>query len=649
MKQYNFFQIVVTVCLMIFVSDSFAQKDEAPLLKINGNSYSVDEFDYIYKKNNSLSQYPVSRKEYLDLFVNYKLKVNEAIAQGMDTTSSFKKELAYYRNEVAKPYLTDKKALNDLVKEAYARMQEEVDVSHILIRLPQNAYPEDTLKAFEKITGIRKNIIDGVDFETMALEYSEDPSVKKNKGHLGYITVFMTVYPFESAAYNTPVGDISPVVRTSYGYHIVKVNAKRESRGEIKVAHIMKVVPKNASPDVQQKAKNEIDSIYQLLQDGADFKTLAEKLSDDRNSAAKGGELEWFSTGKMIPEFADAAFMIPENGEYSTPVRSRVGWHIIYRIDKRGIKPYDELKDELEKKISKSKRSLSGKTETVKRLKKENDFRVDSATVEYLKKTFLTKGISTEKFYEKLEGFNEPLCYFADTTLFLGDFANYLKKGRKVKAGTSPLLLENALNDFFNDELIDFEKAHLEEKYPEFRYLVNEYHDGLLIFEISQKEIWNKATADTAGLRKFFEDNSEKYAIPEKFTGDIFFCRNKKTLKEIEKLTENTNTVIDTASLKKMHGIDFLLRSGEFVKGEDPLYDAVLWKVKPDEKIQYPEGYSKSCFFGKFTDGKPVEFDSVKGLVLADYQTFIEKEWIYRLKEKFKPEINYVVFRKSKR
>ena len=649
MKGYNFLKVAVAVLAINFASDAPAQKHDTPLLVINGNSYSVEEFDYIYDKNNSLSQNPVSRKEYLDLFVNYKLKVNEAVDRGMDTVSSFKKELAYYRNELAKPYLTDKKALDDLVKEAYARMQEDVDVSHILIKLPKNAFPEDTLKAYEKISEIRKKIIDGADFETMALEYSEDPSVKKNKGHLGYITVFMTVYPFESAAYNTPVGEISPVVRTSYGYHIVKVNAKRESRGEIKVAHIMKVVPRNAPPDVQQKAKNEIDSVYQLLQNGGDFKALAAKFSDDRNTAAKGGELEWFSTGKMIPEFADAAFLIPENGEYSKPVRSRVGWHIIYRIDKRGLKPYDELKEELEKKISNSRRSLSGRSSTVKRLKKENYFKVDSATVEYLKKTFLVKGITNDVFYERLDAFKEPLCHFADTTLFLSDFVNYLKKRRDVKIGVSPILLENAMNSFFDDELIEYEKAHLEEKYPEFRYLVNEYHDGLLIFEISQKEIWNKAAADTAGLRKFFEDNSEKYAVPEKFTGDIFFCRNKKTLKEIERLAENTNGGIDTVAVKKIPGIDFELRTGEFAKGEKPLYDAVLWKVKPAKKVEYPKGYRISCFFGKFTDGKPVEFEDVKGLVLADYQAFIEKKWIDSLKEKFKPEVNNVVFRKSKR
>ncbi len=631
---------------IIFISE--AQNEETPLLQINGNSYTIDEFNYIFDKNNSISKEPVSRKEYLDLFVNYKLKVNEAIAQGLDTMPNFKKELSYYRNELSKPYLMDKKATEGIAKEAYARMLEDVDVSHILIRLPKNPFPEDTLKAYKKISEVREKIINGADFETMAVKYSEDPSVKTNKGRLGFISVFQTVYPFETAAYNTPVGEISPIVRTSFGYHIVKVNAKRESRGEIKVAHIMVVVPRDALMDKQEELKNKIDSIYQLLQDGGDFGQLAKKYSDDRNSAEKGGELKWFGTGRMIAEFADAAFEIPNNGEYSKPVKTRVGWHIIYRIDKRGIKPYDEVKEEITTKISNGERALSGKTATIKRLKEENNFKVDSSTIEFLKTSFSAPKITNSEFYTKLGGYKNPLCSIADTTLLLADFSEYLKKDRTFKAGSSPLVLDSKLTDFFNNKLISYEKAHLEEKYPEFRYLMNEYYDGLLIFDISQKEIWNKASNDSIGLHKFFNNNKEDYFTPEKFNGSIFFCKNKKSVKLIKGFIKDSVTIQDVDSLKSIIGENFVYESGEYVKGENSLYDAALWNIKPDKKVDYPENYTKTCYFGSFTEKVPLEFDDIKGLVIADYQTFVEKEWINKLKEKYKPVINKSVLKKSK-
>ncbi len=649
MNNLNVLKIIFLTFFVNFIFISKAQNTETPLLIINDNSYSVEEFNYIYDKNNSISKEPVSNVEYIELFVNYKLKVTEAIAQGFDTLPNFKKELAYYCNELAKPYLMDKKATEDIAKEAYGRMLEDVDVSHILLRLPKNAYPGDTLKAFNKISEIRGKIIDGADFEQMAIKYSEDPSVKKNRGRLGYISAFQTVYPFESAAYSTSTGEVSPVVRTSFGYHIVKVNGKIKSPGEIKVAHIMKVVPRDVLKEEQDIVKNKIDSIYQLLQNVEDFKLLAEKYSDDRNSAAKGGELDWFSTGRMIPEFADAAFAIPNNNEFSEPVRTRVGWHIIYRLDKRGVKPYADLKDNLLDRISNGERSLSGKTATIKRLKKENDFKIDISTVEFLKKNFATTGITITEFYNKLESYKDTFCSIADTTLYLSDLENYLKKSRGFNVGVSPVDLDSKLNDFYDDKLIEYEKAHLEEKYPQFKYLMNEYYDGLLIFEISQKEIWNKAATDSVGLLKFFEDNRKKYFTPEKFNGSIFFCKNKKSLKVIKEHVKDSITSQDVDTLKSMCGNNFVYRSGEYVNGDNALYDAALWNVKPNEKIVYPEGYSKICFFGKFMGKKPLEFDDVKGLVIADYQTYIEKEWIKQLKEKYKPIVNLALLKKSKR
>jgi peptidyl-prolyl cis-trans isomerase SurA len=524
-------------------------------------------------------------------------------------------------------------------------MLEEVDVSHILIMIPKNPFPEDTLKAYKKITDIRNEILNGADFEETAFRYSEDPSAKKNRGHLGYITVFQTVYPFETAAYTTPVGKISPIIKTSFGYHIIKVNAKRKSPGEIKVAHIMKVIPRNASPEVQAKAKHEIDSVYTLLQNGADFKELARKFSDDRNTGPDGGELNWFGTGRMIPEFAEAAFALKDNGDISGPVRTRVGWHIIKKIDQREIKPFEEQKDELVKKVSNSKRALAGKTSTIKRLKKDNGFKVDSTTLKAVKELFAKNGISKEGFVTELQNPPETLCTIGDSTFTTAALAVYLNNSKSLKPGSSPLELDKKINDFLNESIIAVENANLEKKYPEFRYLLNEYHDGLLIFEISQNEIWNKASADSAELRRYYEEHKEKYVTPDKFSGNIFFCKNKKALNTIESLVKDSVTQSSLDSLKSILGKDFIHKSGEFEKGTDDAVDAALW----DTKAKLPDNMKKSCFYGHFEKGRQQKFENVKGLVIADYQSFIEKNWMNSLKEKYKPEVHYNALKKSKK
>ena len=644
MKNNSFHRLIILFLISVSYFSN-AQNKETPLLEINGKTYSLEEFNFIYDKNNSISKEPLTKKEYLDLFVNYKLKVTEAMAQGMDTMPGFRKELEYYKDELAKPYLNDKKATEEVAREAYNRMLEEVDVSHILIMVPKNPFPEDTLKAYNKIKEIRDKIINGADFEEMAFRYSEDPSAKKNRGRLGYISVFQTVYPFETAAYTTPVGEISPIVRTSFGYHIVKVNDKRKSPGEIKVAHIMKVVPRNAGNEEKEKAKQQIDSIYNLLQNGEEFSTLAEKFSDDRSSAPKGGELNWFGTGRMIPEFAEAAFALKNNGDYSKPVRTRVGWHIIKKIDQRDIKPYEEQKDELIKKVSNGKRALSGRTATLKRLKKENGFSIDSSTVSDIKELFSQKEKTREQIFTLLKENKKPLCTIGEETLNSDNFAEYIENDKSIKPGISPLLLDKKLNDYFDEKIIEYEKAHLEDKYPDFRYLINEYHDGLLIFDISQKEIWNKASSDSTGLKEYYETHKDKYVTPEKFTGDIFFCKNKKALNIIENIIKDSVTQNKIDSLKTILGDNFTHRSGEFEKGEDEMIDAALWGIR----TKNTGVFKKHCHFGDFEESRQQDFEDVKGLVIADYQNYIEQNWIKSLKEKYKPVIHYEVLKKSKK
>jgi peptidyl-prolyl cis-trans isomerase SurA len=303
---------------------AMAQDKSAAVLTIDGEATSLEEFENIFRKNNRDSAISrLSLDEYMELFINFKLKVKEARELGMDTVSKFKTELEGYRAQLARPYLTDTDKLNDLVQEAYRNMGEEVRAMHILVNCAANAAPADTIKAYNRIAALRERVVNGEDFTSVAKSQggSDDPSVKDNGGDLGYFTAFQMVYPFEQAAYSTPVGKVSQPVRTRYGYHILYVVDKRKARGEIRVAHI--VVKPKAEANGELNAQTKIQEIYQKLKSGeSTFEELSAKFSDDASSAKKGGELPWFGTGKMVAEFEDAAFSILKDGDFSEPFKT---------------------------------------------------------------------------------------------------------------------------------------------------------------------------------------------------------------------------------------------------------------------------------------------------------------------------------------
>ncbi|MCD6354670.1 MAG: peptidylprolyl isomerase, partial [Prolixibacteraceae bacterium] len=365
-----------------------AQPDET-LITIGKNKIGKAEFERIYKKNNNNlynESDKKSPKDYLDLFINFKLKVIEAENLKMDTSKAFINELAGYRKDLAAPYLTDVKFNEQQVKEMYRRMTKEVNADHILFNVKPNATPEEEKTVYEKALKVRKEILAGKDFNEAAAGYSDDPSAKTNKGHLGYFSAFQMVAPFENGAFTTPVGEISQPIRSRFGYHLIKVNDVRENRGEIEVAHIMKMFPQGATNEVRRKLKAEIDSIYQLLQNGANFDELAKTLSDDKRSAAQGGKMPWFSDGRMVPEFADAAFAIKNCGEYTKPIETPFGYHIIKKLDFRPVPSFEKAKADIEKKIKKDpERSVSSKKAFIDKLKKEYRYTEYDKNIEKLK------------------------------------------------------------------------------------------------------------------------------------------------------------------------------------------------------------------------------------------------------------------------
>ncbi len=454
---------------------------------------------------------------------------------GLDTTADFIKELAGYRTELAAPYLTDITFDDKLIEEMYKRMTKEVNASHILIALPENPSPEDTLAAYGKISEIRRQILGGLNFNEAAVKFSQDPSVSQNRGDLGWFTVFQMVYPFENAAYTTPPGEVSQPFLTRYGYHLLKVNDVRNSEGEMHVAHIMIGYIQGATPEQKESARQKADSIYNLLQQSGNFSELALKYSDDKRSASDGGDIPWFGRSFMIPEFSNPAFELKNNGDISKPVDSGFGYHIIKRLDHKPVPAFSEVKGEIQEKIKKdSDRSIYSKEAFINKLKHDYNFtRNQDAVDDILKKSVSWFQKENPEIPTELN--NNPVLFsFADVTYSALQWAEYLRKMAVTSALSNPQRIAELYNMCENQSIIAYQDSHLEEKYPEFRSLMQEYHDGMLLFSISDSKIWQRASSDSAGLAVFYQTNKNKYMWEDRYKGMIVQCFNPDLKEKVE-------------------------------------------------------------------------------------------------------------------
>ncbi|NCB68585.1 MAG: hypothetical protein EOM47_07030 [Bacteroidia bacterium] len=639
-------QILSLALLVLFGSVSAFASDPV-LMKINGKPVYKSEFEYIYNKNNSNNS--LDKKtldEYVDLFVNFKLKVEEAKAQGLDTTQSFINELAGYRSQLTRPYLTDSKMDEQILREAYERMKEDVEVSHILVRIPQGATPADTLGAWKKINSALKRL-DKEDFAKVAKEISEDQSAEENGGYIGWVTAFRTVYPFETVAFNTPVGKISAPVRTAFGYHIIKVHNRRKSQGEILVSHIMRFTAEG--DEVKNKsAKQKTDSLYQRVLAGDDFGKLASEFSEDRGSATRNGELPWFGSGRMIPEFENAAFALKNIGDVSAPIQSAFGWHIIKLLDRKGLAGFETVKADIERNVKRDERANMGQKAFVDRLRNEYGYAVNTANVNEFSKLLENKTLADSVFQLEAAKLNKPLFTFAGKEFTQSDFAAYLKKNAYSDKTIASEVIEQKMDAFTEKEILAYEDSQLENKYEDFRFLINEYHDGILLFEVSNNEVWEKASKDTEGLARYFNEHKADYRWEKPhFKGRVISCKDKATLKAAKAIVKRShNDSIDKYLRTRLNdSIQYVkVEKGLFAQGENKAVDKFGFKDKK-AKFEPTKEYPYVFVVGKNLKNNPEDYSDVRGLVTADYQEYLEKEWIAALRSKFPVEIDQNVLK----
>ena len=642
--------VIKLFAFLALSSSMVAQTTDPVLMTINNKPVQKSEFEYIYNKNNSNNS--LDKKtldEYVDLFINFKLKVEEAKSQGIDTTKSFINELAGYRTQLTKPYLTDSKVDDALLHEAYDRSKEDVDVSHILIRIPPNATPVDTLKAFNEINTIWKRV-QKEDFAKVAKELSQDQSADKNSGHIGWISAFRTVYPFETMAYITPVNGISRPVRTGFGYHILKIHARRASLGEILVSHIM-IFTSTGEEEKNKKAKATIDSIYQRVQAGDDFGTLAKDLSQDKGSSVKNGELPWFGAGRMVPQFETAAFALKNVGDISQPIQSDYGWHIIKLMDRKGMTSFEELKADLERKVKHDERANSGQHAFLTKSRLDNNYQENKQSVEEFYKLLAKRTLTDSTFTVEASKLTKPLFSFAGKNFTQADFAKYLKKNNVSEKSIPKEVIDEKLNAFADSELLAYEDSQLEKKYDDFRFLMQEYHDGILLFEVSNREVWEKASKDTPGLKDYFSNHKGDYTWEKPhFKGHVILCKDLETFKAAKSIVKKSETdSIDKYLRTRLNdSIQYVkVEKGLYVQGDNKVVDDQIFKTK--EKYVPAKEYPFYFVSGKLLKNKPEDYGDVRGLVTADYQEFLEREWIKALRTKYPVNVDQNVLKTVKK
>ncbi len=533
MKRSQWQYVVITALLLHLLpaNTSVAAKGEDPVLvRIEDREITLSEFEQIYRKNNleiSIAD-PKEPEEYLEMYINFRLKVKEAKALGLDTTKSFREEYESYRSQLAEHYLADHEVTERLVREAWERMQYDIRASHILLTLDPNALPEDTIEVYNRIMDARERILNGEDFAEVALEVSEESSVRDREasgnqpprrgtqGDLGYFTVFNMVYPFESAAYNTPVGEVSMPVRTDFGYHIVKVYDKLPAMGNARVAHIMLMTPPGTGQEELKMKEELINHLYERVKGGEDFGELATQYSEDRQSSGRNGEMPSFTVNRIVPEFVEAIHKLNEPGDISPPVKSDFGWHIIKLIEKTPPPGYEEIYDELRMRVERDARSRLKQDVFIGRLKQDYGFREYREALEEFYELVDERIFQGEWEPEGAENLDRALATIGTVEIRQGEFAQFLQDNqRRQNPGNIPYVVNRYYKEFINKSILEYEDSRLEEKHPDFARLAEEYYDGILLFEITDQKVWSKATSDTTGLKKFFEDNRHAYPSEE--------------------------------------------------------------------------------------------------------------------------------------
>lgn len=628
--------------VLFFATQSFGQTDPV-LFTVDGKPVNVSEFNYIYTKTNGAKAdfSKESVMEYLDLYTRFKMKVARAKEMKLDTIPSLQEELMGYRRQLADSYLTDREVSDKLVKELYDRMLKDISVSHILIKIEGN----DTSKAYNSIKEAQVRLAKGEKFEDVAKALSQDATSKDNGGFIGFLTAMLPegFYGFESALYNTPVGKTSGIVRSPMGYHLIKVNAERAARGEVEASHILLRKKKEGvdQPNVQER----INEIYTQLKSGKAFEELATRYTEDQSSQSRAGYLGFFGIGRYELGFEDAAFALEKDGEYTAPYESSIGWHIIRRISKKGIEPFEAIKSRLKARVQRDGRYELARTAMVERIKSEAKFTEGLAArdkfIGTLDSSFMTYSY---KLPDNLP--TEKLLSFDNVTTTVGEWATWLGESANKRINYSVQLNNNVAEvakklygEFVVEKALGYEETQLDKKYPDFKNLMREYEEGILLFEAIKQNVWDKASQDTVGLEKFFDKNRSKYNWEER-ASLIYYTVSDSAKADSLKIRKYATKHSPQEVLKKFNkkGEAVKFREETLERGKGKVLDPSVWQA--GKVITNSTDALNFMKVEKILPKSPKALKDARGYVVADYQEFLEKDWMNELTAKYKVDVN---------
>lgn len=619
------------------------------LFTYGDNKVDKDEFVRIYEKN-AINKKPDYSKEaledYLKLYSIFRMKVKEAEKQQIDTIGSIQSELDNYRRQLAKNYLTDDEVNNKLLKEAYDRMKENLKVEHILILSSPMAASKDTVEPYQRIDSIYKVLQkDPSKFAALAEAYSADKQSAVRGGDIGYITGLQTVYEFENAAYNTPVGKISKPFKTQFGYHVLRVTERQPAKGDIEVAQILISAPKSKGQAGLDEAKGQLKMLQADLKKGLAFEELVKKYSDDQFTKDNDGKLQRFSVGQMVPEFENAAYALKKPGDISEPVKTDYGFHVIKLIKKYPLPPFDSVKKQLQNRIDKDPRSEIARQAFLNDIKKKNDFKEYPGNYNSLKNDFIAKiptdGPAANTFSpEDFEGKDEALFELKGNKYMQSDFilyAHQVTRGRIM--GPREAIFKSIYNNYVENTLQDIEEQNLMVENAEFRNLMNEYRDGIMLFELMDRNVWGKASKDSVGLEAFYEKNKSNYMWDAGYRGYQYTFKNetiaKEGIKMINKGTDPEDILKEMNSKELPDAVRIQKGYYEFAKMENfSQSDIVKGKasvMKKNEDGTYAVAYAEDVYTSKTYK----TLDEARGYVIAEYQDYLEKEWNKQLLDKY--------------
>jgi peptidyl-prolyl cis-trans isomerase SurA len=619
------------------------------------HAVSKEEFLRVYKKN-SITKKPdmsdTALRSYLDLYALFRMKVTEADKEKLDTLQTIDHELDTYRKQLAKNYLTDDQITNKLIHEAYDRMGEDVRVEHILVSCIPGS---DTVAAYNKIDSIYKVLESKkVDFETMAKSSSDDKSTRERGGDIGYFSGMQTVYPFENVAYTTPVGKMSAPFRTQFGYHIIKVIDKRKDRGQVKVAQILIQVSKTKGPEAEVAAHKRADSVYAMLKKGASFSDLVKQYSDDKYTVNDGGVMKPFGAGRMVPAFEAAAFALKNPGDVSEPVKTDYGYHIIKLLEKIPMQPFDSMYTQLKHKVENDSRAQTAKDHFFARIKEQNGFKEYPENLKEMTARIMAlpdTGKNGKVFKaSEFSRSGKPLFDLAGRKYTEADFATFFETLTHGKInGPKTGVVHDAYNMYVNTVVNDFEEHKLVDENPEFKNLMEEYRDGIMLFELMDRNVWSKASHDSAGLKTYYDQHMSKYMWEPGFEGAVYKFKNKAAYDSGMALLKGGN-ISDEALAKALNSqanpdaVNIQKGRYEFAHFKDATQSELehdKWKV-----INTPGSATYTVVYAKqiYTSPSQKSLDEARGYVVAEYQDFLEKQWNDKMRREYPLKVNEKVF-----